>query len=203
MAVAKRAEAFGCFISYRSRAEKPNTKYKSSWTGFKLQNLVVSCPLNDETYQIIDPEIINALGPKGFLINIGRGALVDESELVSALLEEGLAGAGLDVFEHEPQVPEELFGLENVVLLPHAASGTEETRKATADIVIENLEACFLNKPLLTPVVWLQLLECIREYIWRKHFLNKAVWIDIVNWTLQYKTPIPLSSCRLSYLQIC
>ncbi|KAH9665959.1 glyoxylate/hydroxypyruvate reductase A HPR2 [Citrus sinensis] len=82
-----------------------------------------------------------------------RGALVDESELVSALLEEGLAGAGLDVFEHEPQVPEELFGLENVVLLPHAASGTEESRKATADIVIENLEACFLNKPLLTPVV--------------------------------------------------
>lgn len=73
--------------------------------------------------------------------------------MVSALLEEGLAGAGLDVFEHEPQVPEELFGLENVVLLPHAASGTEESRKATADIVIENLEACFLNKPLLTPVV--------------------------------------------------
>ncbi|KAK9229075.1 hypothetical protein WN944_022032 [Citrus x changshan-huyou] len=109
MAVAKRAEAFGCFISYRSRAEKPNTKYK--------------------------------------------GALVDESELVSALLEDRLAAAVLDVFEHEPQVPEELFGLENVVLLPHAASGTEETRKATADIVIENLEACFLNKPLLTPVV--------------------------------------------------
>lgn len=79
------------------------------------------------------------------------GAHVDESELDSALLEDRLAGAGLNVFEHEPQVPEELFGLENVVFLPHPASGTEETRKAMADIAIENLEVYFLDKPLLTP----------------------------------------------------
>jgi hydroxypyruvate reductase 2 len=78
---------------------------------------------------------------------------VDEPELVSALVEGRLGGAGLDVYENEPEVPEELFGLENVVLLPHVGSGTVETREAMADLVIGNLEAHFLNKPLLTPLV--------------------------------------------------
>jgi len=156
-AIAKRAEAFGCPISYYSRTEKPNSKYKYYSNVVDLaancQVLVVSCPLTDETRHIINREVLDALGPKGVLINVGRGRHVDEPELVSALLEGRLGGAGLDVFESEPHVPEELFGLDNVVLLPHVGSGTWETRKAMADLVLGNLEAHVLKKPLLTSVV--------------------------------------------------
>jgi hydroxypyruvate reductase 2 len=157
MAVAKRAEAFGCPISYYSRREKADTKYTYYPSVVELagncQILVVACPLTEETRHIVNREVIDALGPKGVLINIGRGPHVDEPELVSALVEGRLGGAGLDVYENEPEVPEELFGLENVVLLPHVGSGTVETREAMADLVIGNLEAHFLNKPLLTPLV--------------------------------------------------
>ncbi|XP_010318542.3 glyoxylate/hydroxypyruvate/pyruvate reductase 2KGR isoform X1 [Solanum lycopersicum] len=157
LAIAKRAEAFGCPISYYTRSEKPNTNYKYYPSVVELasncQILVVACALTPETRHIVNREVMEALGSKGILINIGRGPHVDEKELVSALLEGRLGGAGLDVFENEPEVPEQLFGLENVVLLPHVGSGTEETRKAMADLVLGNLEAHFLNKPLLTPVV--------------------------------------------------
>ncbi|KAK6268049.1 hypothetical protein QUC31_012209 [Theobroma cacao] len=157
MAVAKRAEAFSCPISYYSRTEKPEIKYKYYPGVVELAAncdiLVVACSLTEETLHIINREVIDALGPKGVLINVGRGPHVDEPELVSALVERRLGGAGLDVFEHEPEVPEELFGLDNLVLLPHVGSGTVETRQAMADLVIGNLEAHFLNKPLLTPVV--------------------------------------------------
>ncbi|XP_048129715.1 glyoxylate/hydroxypyruvate reductase A HPR2-like [Rhodamnia argentea] len=156
-AVAKRAEAFDCPISYYSRTMKPDCKYKYYPSVVELASnchiLIVACPLTLETHHIINREVIDALGPKGVLINIGRGPHVDEPELVSALVEGRLGGAGLDVFEQEPEVPEELFGLENVVLLPHVGSGTVETRNAMADLVIGNLEAHFMNKPLLTPVV--------------------------------------------------
>jgi hydroxypyruvate reductase 2 len=157
MAVAKRAEAFSCPICYYSRTEKPDTNYKYYPNVVELASncniLVVACPLTEETRHIVNREVINALGPKGVLINVGRGPHVDEPELVSALVEGRLGGAGLDVYEHEPEVPEELFGLENVVLLPHVGSGTVETREAMADLVLGNLEAHFLNKPLLTPLV--------------------------------------------------
>ncbi|KAI9160465.1 hypothetical protein LWI28_008312 [Acer negundo] len=134
MAIAKRAEAFSCPISYCTRTKKPNLNYKGN-------------------PHIINREVIDALGPKGILVNIGRGTHVDERELVSALIEGRLGGAGLDVFEHEPEVPEEFLCLENVVLAPHVGSGTMETRKSMGDLVLGNLEAHFLNKPLLTPVV--------------------------------------------------
>ncbi|KAK4764773.1 hypothetical protein SAY86_025863 [Trapa natans] len=156
-AIAKRAEAFNCPVCYYSRREKPDCQYKYYPSVTELASncniLVVACPLTEETRHIINREVIDALGPKGVLINIGRGPHVDEPQLVSALLEGRLGGAGLDVFEKEPEVPEELFGLENVVLLPHVGSGTVETRQEMADLVIGNLEAHFLSKPLLTPVV--------------------------------------------------
>jgi len=85
-------------------------------------------------------------------VNIGRGPLVDEKELVKALVEARLGGAGLDVFENEPDVPKELFDMENVVLLPHVGSSTWETSKDMADLVVGNLEAYYSKKPLLTPV---------------------------------------------------
>ncbi|KAL6874682.1 hypothetical protein ACP4OV_013347 [Aristida adscensionis] len=157
LAVAKRAEAFGCPISYHSRSEKPYPNYKFYANAVDLavncDVLIVACSLNADTYHIVNREVIDALGQGGVLINIGRGAHVDEPELVSALLEKRLGGAGLDVYEHEPFVPEQLFDLDNVVLVPHVGSDTEETCRAMADLVIGNLEAYALDKPLLTPVI--------------------------------------------------
>ncbi|CAI0474362.1 unnamed protein product [Linum tenue] len=158
MAIAKRAEAFGCPISYFSRSQKPaciNYNYCPTVVDLaaNCDILVVACALTPDTRHIINRDVIDALGPEGVLVNIGRGPHVDEAELVSALLEGRLGGAGLDVFQDEPNVPEELFKLDNVVLMPHVGSATVEARKAMADLVVGNLEAHFLNKPLLTPVV--------------------------------------------------
>ncbi|CAI9262538.1 unnamed protein product [Lactuca saligna] len=130
-AIAKRLEGFGCQINYHSRSKKPNS---------------------EANHHIINREAIDALGPNGFLINIARGAHVDEPELVSALVEGRLGGAGLDVLEHEPEVPQQLIHLDNVVLSPHVGTCTHETRKAMADLVVANLVAYFSNQPLLTPV---------------------------------------------------
>ncbi|KAL8235326.1 hypothetical protein R6Q59_021426 [Mikania micrantha] len=156
-AIAKRAESFNCSISYHCRSEKPELKYKYFPSVIELASnceiLVVACALTQETRHIVNREVINALGPEGVLVNIGRGPHIDEPELVAALVEGRLAGAGLDVFEDEPWVPEELFGLDNVVMLPHVGSSTVETEHAMADLVVANLEAHFFKKPLLTPVV--------------------------------------------------
>lgn len=156
-AIATRAEAFNCPIAYYSRTKKADSNYTYYPSvvelAFNCDILVVACALTEETRHIVNREVMDALGPKGYLINIGRGPHVDEPELVSALAEGRLGGAGLDVFENEPHVPEELFELDNVVLLPHVGSGTVETRKDMADIVLGNLEAHFNGKPLLTPVV--------------------------------------------------
>jgi len=157
LAVAKRAEAFGCSISYHSRSEKPFPNYKFYADVVDLAAncdvLIVACSLNAETYHIVNREVIDALGPEGVLINIGRGAHVDEPELVSALVEKRLGGAGLDVYEKEPFAPEQLLDLDNVVLAPHVGSDTEETCRAMADLVLGNLEAHASNKQLLTPVI--------------------------------------------------
>ncbi|CAL1378100.1 unnamed protein product [Linum trigynum] len=156
-AIAKRAQAFGCSISYHSRTQKPLKPYKYYDNIVDLAKncsiLVVACSLTDETRHIVNREVIDALGPRGILINVGRGAHVDEPELVSALLEGRLAGAGLDVYEDEPEVPEPLLRLDNVVLLPHVGSDTVETCNAMADLVLANLEAHFNSRPLPTPVI--------------------------------------------------
>ncbi|KAJ4951316.1 hypothetical protein NE237_028148 [Protea cynaroides] len=156
--IATRAEAFGCSISYHSRSEKLNAqnyKYYSNVVDLaaNCDVLVVSCALTSETRHIVNREVINAVGPKGLIVNIGRGAHIDEPELVAALVEGRLGGAGLDVFEEEPEVPKELLELGNVVVLPHVGSNTWETDKDMADLVIANLEAHFLKKPLVTAVL--------------------------------------------------
>ncbi|PHT47086.1 Glyoxylate/hydroxypyruvate reductase A HPR2 [Capsicum baccatum] len=115
--------------------------------------LVVACALTEETHHIINREVIDALGPNGVVINIARGSHIDEPELVSALAEGRLGGAGLDVLEHEPEVPMQLAKLDNVVLSPHISAATAESRKERADLVVASLEAYFSNKPLLTPVL--------------------------------------------------
>jgi lactate dehydrogenase-like 2-hydroxyacid dehydrogenase len=96
--------------------------------------------------------ILSALGPDGILINVARGSVVDEPALVSALAEGLIAGAGLDVFAHEPTVPAALLAMNNVVLTPHMASGTTATRHAMADLAYANMDAHFAGRPVLTPV---------------------------------------------------
>jgi lactate dehydrogenase-like 2-hydroxyacid dehydrogenase len=102
------------------------------------------------TRHLIDAAVLDALGPRGFLVNVARGSVIDEAALVKALQERRIAGAGLDVFEDEPNVPRELFELDNVVLLPHVASATEETRAAMADRVAENLASFFATGRLVS-----------------------------------------------------
>jgi lactate dehydrogenase-like 2-hydroxyacid dehydrogenase len=100
----------------------------------------------------VDRAVLDALGPEGALVNIARGSVVDEPALVAALTERRLGAAGLDVFADEPRVPEALRKMDNVVLQPHRASATVETRLAMGELVLGNLAAHFAGRPLLTPV---------------------------------------------------
>jgi hydroxypyruvate reductase 2 len=102
---------------------------------------------------MINREVLLALGKEGVIVNIGRGAIIDEKEMVQCLAEGEIGGAGLDVFENEPNVPKEFFALDNVVLEPHLAVFTPESFKALRDLMIGNLEAFFSNKPLLSAAI--------------------------------------------------
>ncbi|KAM3397593.1 glyoxylate/hydroxypyruvate reductase HPR3 [Capsicum galapagoense] len=153
--VATRLEAFGCKISYNSRQEKP-VPYKFYPNVGELASncnvLVICCILTVETRHMIDKDVLKALGKDGILINVARGPIVGEKELVNFLAEGEIAGAGLDVFDNEPKVPQELYSLDNVVLTPHRAASTEEAFSSAFQIILANLEAFFSNKPLISPV---------------------------------------------------
>jgi lactate dehydrogenase-like 2-hydroxyacid dehydrogenase len=114
--------------------------------------LVVAAPGGDKTRHAVNAQVLDALGPTGTLVNIARGSVVDEAALIAALAEGRLGAAALDVFEAEPHVPEALRALPNVVLTPHVASLTVETRQAMGQLVVDNLLAHFAGKPLLTAV---------------------------------------------------
>jgi hydroxypyruvate reductase len=153
-ALAKRLEALNMKISYTNRKELdvPYAYYRDlvKMAG-DVDFLVVTAAGGDATRKIVNRPVLEALGPNGILINVSRGSIVDEKALIHAIKEGNLGGAGLDVFASEPNVPEELKSMPNVVLLPHHASGTIETRSAMGDLVARNLEAHFAGKPLLTP----------------------------------------------------
>ncbi|XP_031494990.1 uncharacterized protein LOC116260692 [Nymphaea colorata] len=155
-AIARRLEAFGCIISYTSTTKKPLVPFTYFANVLDLaaeaDAIVLTCALTEETHHIVDKEVLSALGRKGVVINVGRGALVDEKELVRSLVEREVGGAGLDVFENEPDVPLELLRLDNVVLSPHAAVLSEESMEAMCDHVVANLIAFFENKPLSSVV---------------------------------------------------
>ena len=125
LSIAKRLEAFGCIIKYSSRRPKDSVSYNYFTNVHDLASesdvLVVSCALNKETRHIVNRDVLEALGKDGVIVNIGRGAHIDAAELVRALKEGRIAGAGLDVFEHEPKVPAELFSMDNVVLSPRCS----------------------------------------------------------------------------------
>ncbi|KAL6653211.1 hypothetical protein ACP70R_012136 [Stipagrostis hirtigluma subsp. patula] len=155
--IAKRLEAFGCVISYHSRGPKNSVPYRFFPDVHALAAdsdvLVVACALNDATRRIVGRRALDALGANGVVVNIARGGNVDEQELVAALREGRIAGAGLDVFENEPHVPPELMAMDNVVLTAHEAVFTEESTADLRELMIGNLEAFFAGKPLLTPVL--------------------------------------------------
>ena len=152
--IAKRAGGFEMKVRYHSRREvagvpwahEGDLKALAAWADY----LVVIAAGGAGTRHLVDADVLAALGPQGFLINVSRGSVIDEAALVRALVSKGIAGAALDVFENEPQVPAELLALDNVVLLPHIASATVETRQAMADRVFDNLQAYFVSVRLVS-----------------------------------------------------
>lgn len=155
-AVARRAEVFGLNIAYHDIKPMGDLPYRSYPTLLDLAEasdiLLVACEGGEATRGLVDGAVLEALGPGGYLINTARGPIVDQPALVAALQNGRIAGAGLDVFDGEPDVPAALIEMENVVLTPHIASSTNETRRAMGDLVYDNLRAHFDGKPVLTPV---------------------------------------------------
>ncbi|KQT52771.1 MULTISPECIES: 2-hydroxyacid dehydrogenase [unclassified Aureimonas] len=155
-AIARRFQAFGCPIAYSGRRPHDvDYLFQESIIGLAEASdiLVVAASASPETHNVVDRAVLQALGPRGILVNIARGSLVDESVLIEALRSGVIAGAALDVFADEPRVPEAFFGLPNTVLAPHIGSNTVETRKAMGDLVLANLEAHFAGRPMPTALV--------------------------------------------------
>ncbi len=154
-AVAKRAEAFGIRILYHGPQKKDlSFDYFPDLAAMAAESeiLMVTCPYNQSTHHLVNAKVLKALGKKGILVNIARGKIVDEKALVDALQAGIVGGAGLDVFENEPDVPSVLCRLDNVVLQPHVGSATHETRGAMAQLVVDNLRLYFEKAQVLTPV---------------------------------------------------
>ncbi|XVF20576.1 hypothetical protein REPUB_Repub12eG0012400 [Reevesia pubescens] len=115
--------------------------------------LIICCELTDQTHHMVNKQVLLALKKERVIVYIGRGAIIDKQEMVGCLIREEIRGVGLDVFENKPDVPKELFELENVVLSPHKAIHSHETIMTLCDLVVGNFEAFFSNKLLLTHVV--------------------------------------------------
>ena len=155
MAIASRLEPFRVELGYNSRNRKPvdyayfeTVTDLSSWADI----LIVIVPGGSETEGMINAEVLEELGPQGTLVNVARGSVVNEADLIAALKTGTLGNAGLDVYLNEPNPDPALTALPNVTLYPHHASGTVETRDAMAQTVVDNLKAHFAGEPLLTPV---------------------------------------------------
>jgi hydroxypyruvate reductase len=155
-AIARRAAGFGMQICYHNRGPVAGASYGyvpslvelARWADF----LIIAAAGGPATRNMVSTEVLDALGAEGFLVNIARGAVVDEPALVRALGEKRIAGAALDVFVDEPNVPVALMELDNVVLLPHIASATHDTRNAMCELVVENLRSFFATGRVKTPV---------------------------------------------------
>nr|WP_229841291.1 2-hydroxyacid dehydrogenase [Alcaligenes pakistanensis] len=154
--IARRAIGFNMEIRYHTRTAKSELPWQhepslidlAQWCDF----LIVACPGSPETFHLVSAEVLKALGPNGYLVNIARGSVVDEQALVAALESGQLGGAGLDVFENEPEVPAPLLSNERVVVLPHVGSATRETRAAMCELVLKNVERFLTKRSLVTPV---------------------------------------------------
>ena len=155
-AIATRALAFGMSIAYTARNARPALPYRylpdAKSLAAESDYLVIITPGGAGTRKMIDATVLEALGPQGIVVNVARGSVIDEAALIDALERGVIAGAGLDVFENEPNVPERLRALPQVVLTPHIGSATNQTRQAMADLAFGNLSAHFAGKPLRSPV---------------------------------------------------
>lgn len=153
-AIAQRLEAMGMKIAYTGRKPQAGVHYRFvpdlKALAAESDFLIVACPGGPATKNLVNADVLAALGKKGTIVNIARGSIVDEPALVAALQHGTIKAAGLDVFADEPHVPKPLLSMENVVLLPHVGSATNETRKAMGDLCKANLDAWFARKPLLT-----------------------------------------------------
>lgn len=155
-AVARRVEAFGLPVAYHNRRKADGVAYDYYPSLLELakavDTLILVAPGGAETALAVNAKVLEALGPNGVLINVGRGTLVDDEALIAALNNGTIAAAGLDVFTNEPSVPQELLDAPNTVLLPHIASASQKTRQAMADLVIDNLISWFDTGKAITPV---------------------------------------------------
>jgi lactate dehydrogenase-like 2-hydroxyacid dehydrogenase len=162
-ALAKRAEALGMNVIYQGPNRKADVAYPYFTDLVEIARhsdcLVVAAGLTDATRGLIDARVIGALRPESFLVNIARGPVIDQQALLKALREKKIAGAAMDVFWDEPNVPEELIRMENVVLTPHIGSTTWEIREGRGRKVLENLAAQFAGKPVPNPVTKPHLLD--------------------------------------------
>lgn len=157
LAIARRLDAFDVKVVYHSRNPKNDLPYPyySSLTKMASDTdvLIVMTPGGAGTQHMINAQVLEALGPQGVLINIARGSVVDEKALIEALKNRTILTAGLDVFEDEPNVPQDLIDMDHVVLLPHVGSGSVHTRNAMGQLVVDNLTSWFAGGGPLTPVV--------------------------------------------------
>src|SRR6201995_3719299 len=156
-AIARRLEASRVPVVYHTRKPAAGVSYKHYPDLIEMakavDTLVVIVPGGPSTTKMVNAEVMKALGPRGVIINVARGTVVDEQALVAALKSGTILAAGLDVFEKEPSVPDELKAMENVVLLPHIGSASMVTRDAMDQLVVDNLKVWFSGKLPLTPVV--------------------------------------------------
>ncbi|CTQ56193.1 Glyoxylate/hydroxypyruvate reductase B [Roseibium album] len=155
-AIAKRAEAFGLKVHYYGRNKQDGVTYPYHATLKELaaacDTLMIVAPGGAETEHAVSTEVLEALGPDGVVINVGRGSVIDETALIKALENGTIYGAGLDVFENEPQVPEKLMQLDRVTLLPHVGSASQATRNAMGQRVVDNLKSWFETGRAVSPV---------------------------------------------------
>ena len=153
--IARRLEPFGVNLAYYGRSDQHlawRFEPDLATLARDVDILIVAAPGGRETARMIDARVLEALGPQGLLVNIARGSLVDEEALIAALQEGRIGGAALDVFDNEPAIDARFFGLENVLLMPHIGSATQETRAAMARLMLDNLRSWFRSGRVLTPV---------------------------------------------------
>jgi lactate dehydrogenase-like 2-hydroxyacid dehydrogenase len=153
--IARRLEPFGVALAYQGRTDQNLAWRFEADLGALARDvdiLIVAAPGGAETARMIDARVLEALGPRGILVNVARGSLVDEEALLAALAEKRIAGAALDVFDGEPDIDARFFGLDNVLLMPHIGSATQETRAAMAQLMLDNLRSWFRSGRVLTPV---------------------------------------------------